>query len=105
MAAQKTKSKASSNGHRVIDLNQARSARAEAAKQPVLLKIGSAEIELPVEVPADFALLTAEGRMREAVEALFGEGAEQFFAAKPSLDDLNELISQVSEVYGLDEGE
>lgn len=104
MPAAKT-TKASTNGHRVIDLNRARAARAEAAKQPVLLKIGDAQIELPVEVPADFALLSADGRVREAVEALFGEGADEFFKAKPSIEDLNELIGQVSEIYGLDEGE
>lgn len=97
--------KASTNGHRTIDLNQARKARAEVEREPVKMTMGDETFELPVEIPADFALLSSENRVREAVQVLFGDGADRFFAAKPSIDDLNELISQVSTVYGLDEGE
>lgn len=102
MAARAT----STNGHRVIDLNKARAARAETAKQPVLIKIGDQKIELPAEVPAEFALLAYEGRMLDAVQALFGEdGSKKFFEGNPSFDDLTEMVTQVSEMYGLDEGE
>jgi hypothetical protein len=104
-AQQKTTSKAASNGHRVIDLDVARAARAETAGQPVVLKINGQQIALPSEVPADFALFSADGRLREAVEALFGDQAEAFFGAKPSIDDLNELIDQITSVYGIDQGE
>jgi hypothetical protein len=105
MPAAKTTTKASTNGHRVIDLDQARAARAEVAKEPVKIKFSDAEFELPAELPADFALLASEDREYDALRALFRDDTERFFALRPSLDDVTELIEQIGSVYGLSTGE
>jgi hypothetical protein len=97
--------KASTNGHRVIDLDQAKAARAEVAKEPVAIKFGGEEFELPAELPADFALLASEDREYEALRALFRADTERFFGLRPSLDDVTELIAQIGTVYGLSVGE
>lgn len=108
-----TKAKPSANGTappRVIDLAAARAAReaarAEAKRQPVTLKWSEdIAFTLPVELPADFALYAQEGRLRESVAALIGEQAAEFFALRPSMDDLNELAEAAGRVYGLQPGE
>jgi hypothetical protein len=90
---------------RSIDLDAARAARAEAAAEPVSLTFGGKTIELPVEMPADFALQLADGDFRGAVTALLDKETEWFFDLRPSLDDLKALADGASEVYGLTEGE
>lgn len=89
---------------RVIDLDQARAARAEAEKQPVTLKVAGQRLELPAELPAEYALYIDEGHVRAGVEALLGEHADAFWELKPSADDVGELITQVDAVYGIDQG-
>jgi hypothetical protein len=91
---------------RVIDLAAARVARLEAQHQPVVLKWDEkTSFALPVELPADFALLAMERDMRGAVSALLGEQAEEFFALRPSMDDLTELANAAGKVYGMEPGE
>lgn len=90
---------------RVIDLDAARSARAEAQAEPVVLRFGGNEYQLPPELPADFAFLAAEEKVREAVAALLGDDADAFFAARPSLADLTALAEAAGDVYGVEPGE
>lgn len=90
---------------RLIDLNAARAARAEAQSEPVTLVIGDATLILPAEMPADFALLGQQGRLREAVVALVGHQAEEFFAQRPSMPDIEALCEAAAEVYGVNTGE
>jgi hypothetical protein len=90
---------------RSIDLDAARAARAEAAGEPVALTFGGKTIALPPELPADFALLLADGDFRGAVKALLNEDAQWFFDLRPSMDDLKALAEGAGEVYGLTEGE
>ena len=99
------KKAATGKSGRSIDLDAARAARAEAGAEPVSLTFGDRSIELPVEMPADFALQLSVGDFRGAVDALLGEEAEWFFDLRPSLDDLKALADGASEVYGLTEGE
>ena len=105
MAATQRKTGQSTNGHRVIDLDQARAARAEVANEPVSIKFAGEEFELPAELPADFALLAAEDRDYDALKALFRDDTERFFAQRPSFDDVRELMTQIGTVYGLTAGE
>ena len=90
---------------RTINLDEARAARAEAAGEPVALVFDGQTFTLPIEMPADFALLAADNRFREAVAALIGPDAEKFFALRPSMADLTELASAAGEVYGINQGE
>lgn len=95
---------------RVIDLAAARAARVaargEAHGEPVTLRWSDdVEFVMPVEMPADFALLANDGDFRGAVGALLGDVAEEFFALRPSMDDLNELARAAGEVYGVTPGE
>lgn len=97
---------ASSKGARSIDLDAARAARAEIADEPVRLTFDGKTIELPVEMPADFALLLADGDFRGATTALLGDdNTGWFFDLRPSLDDLKALTKGAGEVYGLTAGE
>lgn len=91
---------------RVIDLGAARVARAEAKNKPVVLKWDDkVSFTLPVEMPADFALLASEGNLRGAVAALIGDQTDAFFALRPSMDDLTSLAELAGSVYGLTPGE
>lgn len=91
---------------RVIDLAAARVARLEGKGIPVTLKWDEGiTFTLPVELPADFAMSAQEGNMREAIAALIGERAEEFFALRPSMDDLKALADLAAERYGLTLGE
>lgn len=98
--------KAAGDSTRVIDLAAARAARAEQKREPVILKWSDTiTFQLPVEMPADFALQAQAGRLREAVSALIGEQAEEFFALRPSMEDLTSLAEIAGDVYGITSGE
>ena len=102
-----SKGPASSNGggpSRVIDLDAARAARAEADEQAVTLRFKGEDFDLPVEMPADFALLANEDRLRDAISALLGDQATRFFELGPSLPDIEVLAEQATVVYGVGEG-
>lgn len=91
---------------RIIDLAAARAARAEAHREPVVLRWDEGvEFTLPVEMPADFALLAQEGSMRGALAALLGDQADEFFALRPTMDDVNALAEEAGRVYGMTPGE
>lgn len=90
---------------RVIDLDQARAARAEAGQEPVVLTFGGRDFQLPPEIPADFAIFGAEGKLREAVASLFGDSADEFFALRPSMPDIDALVDAAAKVYGVSLGE
>lgn len=114
MATTPTRKKPSANGTapgRVIDLGAARAAReaarSEAQRKPVTLAWSDdISFELPVELPADFAMCAREGDLRGAVAALLGaDKVEEFFALRPSMEDLNELVEAAAPVYGITPGE
>lgn len=97
---------AQGNGRRIIDLDARRKARAEVQREPVTLVMGGVKFTLPPEMPADFALYAQEdGRLRDAISALIGEQAEEFFALRPSMDDITDLVNAAAEVYGVAPGE
>lgn len=91
---------------RIIDLCAARVARLEALGEPVVLKWDEGiEFTLPVEMPAEFALCAQEGSMRDSLVVLLGDQSAEFFALRPSMDDVNELVEQAGKVYGITPGE
>jgi hypothetical protein len=90
---------------RTIDLDAAAAARAEAQGEPVTLIFRESEFTLPVEMPADFALHAQAERLRESVSALIGEKAEEFFALRPSIEDITELVNAAARIYGVSPGE
>jgi hypothetical protein len=97
------KKAAESAPSRVIDLDGARAARSES--QPVTLKFGGKDFDLPGELPIMFAELATQNKMQEALQALLGsKQSEDFFALNPSVQDLEAFANAISEVYGLDEG-
>ena len=97
------KKAAESAPSRVIDLDGARAARTES--QPVTLKFGGKDFDLPGELPFMFAEYSRQERIDEALVALLGEDqAKQFFALNPSIEDLTSFTEAIVEVYGLSEG-
>lgn len=91
---------------RIIDLASARAARLEAQGEPVTLKWSETiSFELPVEMPADFAIYANEWDIRGSIVALLGDRAEEFFALRPSMNDLTALVNAAGEVYGVEPGE
>lgn len=96
------KKAASSAPSRVIDLDGARAARKEA--EPVTLKFGGKEFNLPGELPFRFAELAGESKLNEALIELLGdEQAVEFASLKPSTEDLTAFSEAIVEVYGLEE--
>jgi len=97
------KKAAESASSRVIDLDGARAARTES--QPVTLKFGGKDFDLPGELPFMFAEYSRQERIDEALAALLGEDqAKQFFALNPSIEDLTSFTEAIVKVYGLSEG-
>ena len=97
----------SSNGAsgRVIDLDRARAARGETKQEPVTLRLGGRDFELPPEMPVAFALYAAEGQMLKAVGALLGDQLDAFLELRPAVSDLEALAEEAGKVYGLAPGE
>lgn len=96
-----------------IDLDALRAARHEADTDtsPNKIVFGGEEFEIPLEAPADFAMFLAMGQLKPAFAELLGDEApegeedspfERFWNLKPSIDDLDALITHIeSDVYGL----
>lgn len=87
-----------------IDLDKSRAARdaarAEKGETGHSIIFGGETFDLPVEMPAEFAFAYAEGRLWDAVLALFdAEQAKAFRDHRPTLDDLVELSDQASDLY------
>lgn len=91
---------------RIYDLDQARVARAEKRGKPAVIRLGGVDFTLPMEMPFDVAEIAAEdGSPRAILTALLGDAAEEFFALRLSVDDMEESVAAALEVYGLTAGE
>lgn len=94
---------------RAIDLNAARTARAETRKSdPPVVIVGEKEFVLPDELPAD--VVTAFGMvvrgdvasLPDALAALFGDRLPEIQAEKLSWEDEKYLLEQALEEYGFE---
>jgi hypothetical protein len=105
------KAKPAANGgmpQRIIDLKAARVARAEAKKQPVVVKCSDdLEISLPPEMPFEFLEIIGDGRLRDAINYLIDDedAAAAFWAQRPSYDDVKFFCDTAAEAYGMTPGE
>lgn len=116
---------------RTINLDQARAARAEAEDAGVVVKFAGQDFTLPPELPIGVVETAAtlgdvqdrhkaaRGAARAVIEMemarvmlsllrdhLLGpEEWDRFYAARPSIGDLTELLNQVFTIYGTDLGE
>lgn len=91
---------------RVIDLDAARTARAEVSGEPVVLRFGGRDFTLPPEMPLDFAFHASQGDLREAVATLLApKDVKAFLALRPSFEDYGALVDGATRVYGTDAGE
>ena len=92
---------------RVIDLDAARAARAEAAKENPVIKFAGQDWALPAELPWAIAeaagAATAEAAIA-AVRALLGDRWDAFLACGPTIDDMRILLENVATLYAVDPG-
>ena len=99
---------AAGSGRRVIDLDAARIARAETRGEPIVVRLGGKDFELPPELPAD--VVTSFGMVMrgdvaalgEALAALFGDELPSIKAARLSWEDEKLLLESTLELYGFD---
>lgn len=91
----------------IIDLDQAKLARAEArgdTRNEVVF--GGRSFKLPPELPYDFAEFVSEGKYREGLAVLMDGDSQEFFETKPTLEDLEEFTTSLVKMYtGRAEGE
>jgi hypothetical protein len=86
-----------------FDLDAARTARLEARGEPRLFLFGGQKFELPAELPAEFAYLLDDAK--EALRFLLGGDFDDFWALRPSGEDLVELVAWLTKTYGAALGE
>lgn len=92
---------------RVIDLDAARAARAEAAGVAPRVIFAGKEYAMPVELPWAIVEAAAGGdadALVSAIRLLLGDQWAAFQEAGPSVADMQLLIGHVAGVYGLDSG-
>lgn len=92
---------------RVIDLDAARAARAEANAEPPVVRFGGVDYTLPVELPWAMVEAAAGGDANglvSAVKLLLGNQWAAFDAHSPSVADMRTLIEHVATLYGIDPG-
>ena len=92
---------------RVVDLDAARAARAEAKGEAPCIRFGGQDWTLPVEMPWEVAEVASEGTAAAAMSAvrlLVGEQWVEFKKHQPSLADVMVLIEAIAEIYGADPG-
>lgn len=96
-----------------IDLDAARAARREVAREPISIVLDGAEYHLPPELPFQVAeamseMAGADGAevgvaLAKVVQAFLGEGYGAFMASQPSIEDLNVLVENLAKAYGFGE--
>jgi hypothetical protein len=92
---------------RIIDLDAARAARAEATKETPVIKFGGKEWTLPSELPWALAEAAAGANAESAivaVKSLLGSQWEEFLKQNPSVEDMRILLENVAAIYGADPG-
>lgn len=84
-----------------FSMDAARKARAEKKGDPKSFEFGGEAFDLPVELPFSFSEALAEGKWRDAINAVLNGQAERFFAVEPPItnEDLVEFATQLSELY------
>lgn len=91
---------------RELDLDAARTARAEVRGDPPTIRLGGETFELPAELPMEYVWRSIEGEDREALGTLFNGDLERFLATNPTKDDIVALIAGIPALYGMgSEGE
>lgn len=92
---------------RVIDLDAARAARAEVAKENPVIKFAGENWALPPELPWAIAeaagAATAEAAIA-AVRSLLGDRWDAFLACGPTIDDMRILLENIAALYAVDPG-
>lgn len=92
---------------RLVDLDAARAARAEATAEAPIVRFGGVDYQLPVELPWAMVEAAASGDasgLVDAVKQLLGEQWGDFQASGPSIADMRILIEHVANLYGVDPG-
>lgn len=88
---------------RVIDLDAARLARAEAQQEAPVIRFAGKEWELPNELPWSIAEAAASGDASAALRGialLLGDRWEEFKEHQPTLGDIVVIVQHVGELYG-----
>lgn len=88
---------------RVIDLDAARLARAEAQGEAPVIKFAGKEWQLPLELPWEIAEAAASGDATAAlrgIATLLGDRWEEFKSHQPTLADIVVITQHVGELYG-----
>jgi hypothetical protein len=86
-----------------FDLDAARAARLEARSELRLFLFGGQKFELPPELPAEFAYLLDDAK--EALRFLLDGQFDDFWAQRPSAEDLIDLVAWITKTYGAALGE
>jgi hypothetical protein len=92
---------------RVIDLDAARAARAEAQSEAPVLRFANKDWTLPVELPWEIAEAAAAGDAAAALNAiqlLLGDQWAEFKSHRPSLADVLVIVEGIGELYGVAAG-
>jgi hypothetical protein len=92
---------------RVIDLDAARAARAEAAKETPVIRFAGRDWNLPSELPWALAEVAAGGNAESAIAAvksLLGSQWAEFLEANPTIEDMRILLENVASIYVADPG-
>jgi hypothetical protein len=93
---------------RIIDLDAARAARAEAKAEAPVIRFGGADYTLPHELPWSIVEAASTGESRaiiDAIKALLGEQWAAFEATGVSVADMTVLIENIAGIYATDAGE
>jgi hypothetical protein len=82
------------------DMDAARAARIEAeGRTGHTLRFGGEVFDLPPEMPIDAAEALGRRDHRGFMAALVDGSADRFFAQKPSIDDIKDLVDWATGIY------
>lgn len=86
-----------------FDLDAARAARAELRGDPPCFLFGGQKFTVPAEIPAEFAYLLDDPK--EALRFLLQDQFDDFWAHRPSKEDLVALVAWIAGGAGMTPGE
>lgn len=82
-----------------LDLDKARAARLATKGEGHTFTFGGAQFTLPPEMPYVAAEMIEQGNFRAALSNMLNGTAEKFFELDPSTDDMEALITGMTEMY------
>lgn len=82
-----------------INMDAARKARSEVKREEHWVRLRGKRYKLPPELPMEFGICLAEGRIKDGLRAVFNGRFEAFYGDDFTNDDWAKFVTEIADLY------